>query len=237
MHIALLEDEQTLAIDVQNLLSNAGHSVVHFPDGHQIMRALLKDTFDLFVLDWNVPGPDGLEVLKHMRNNMKLDTPIIFLTSNNAEEQIVTALDAGADDYCTKPIRPFEFLARVAALQRRFLPKENPDVDGEFVEGYVFERSQRTVTIFGNCVNLTEKEYELARLMFQNIDRPISRHRIMQEVWGREEDALSRTLDVHISWVRRKLDIGAGAQYLRLVVVHGFGYRLIKITVPEGGTL
>ncbi len=233
MHIALLEDEQTLAHDVQSLLTHAGHSVVHFPDGHQIMRALLKDTFDLFVLDWNVPGPDGLEILKHMRNNMKLDTPVIFLTSNNAEEQIVTALDSGADDYCSKPIRPFEFMARIAALQRRFLPKENTDVDGEFVEGYIFERSQRTVTVFGKCVNLTEKEYELARLMFQNIDRPISRHRIMQEVWGREEDALSRTLDVHISWVRRKLDIGAAAEYLRLVVVHGFGYRLIKISAPE----
>jgi two-component system response regulator RegX3 len=233
MHIALLEDEQTLAADVQTLLSNAGHSVMHFPDGHQIMRALLKDTFDLLVLDWNVPGPDGLEVLKHVRNNMKLDTPVIFLTSNNSEQQIVIALNTGADDYCTKPIRPFEFMARVSALQRRFLPKQTLEFDGELTEGYVFERSQRTVSIYGKCINLTEKEYELARLMFQNIDRPISRHRIMQEVWGREEDTLSRTLDVHISWVRRKLGIGAGAQYLRLVVVHGFGYRLMKITPQE----
>jgi len=233
MHIALLEDEQTLASDVQTLLTNAGHSVLHFPDGHQIMRALLKDTFDLLVLDWNVPGPDGLDVLKHIRNHMKLDTPVIFLTSNSSEQQIVTALDCGADDYCTKPVRPFEFMARVGALQRRFLPKDAIDADGEMVEGYVFERSQRTVAAFGKIVSLTEKEYELARLMFQNIDRPISRHRIMQEIWGREEDTLSRTLDVHISWVRRKLNIGAGAQNLRLVVVHGFGYRLMKITQQE----
>jgi DNA-binding response OmpR family regulator len=164
---------------------------------------------------------------------MKLDTPVIFLTSNSSEQQIVTALDSGADDYCTKPVRPFEFMARVGALQRRFLPKDAIDADGEMVDGYVFERSQRTVAIFGKIVSLTEKEYELARLMFQNIDRPISRHRIMQEIWGREEDTLSRTLDVHISWVRRKLNIGAGAQNLRLVVVHGFGYRLMKITQQE----
>lgn len=237
MHIALLEDEITLAHEVEALLTEAGHTVSHFVDGHLMMRGLLKDTFDMFVLDWHVPGPNGMEVLQHLRETLKLATPIIFLTSNNAEEQIVQALDAGADDYCAKPVRKFEFMARLAALQRRLAPPAPMNQGGELLPGYVFDHIERIVRVDGEPVVLTEKEYELSRLMFENPDRPIARNRIMKEVWGREEDALSRTLDVHISWIRRKLNIGANADNVRLVVVHGFGYRLMKMAQSEGDPL
>jgi two-component system response regulator RegX3 len=230
MHIALLEDEPTLAQEVKALLTGAGHTVVHFADGHSIIQGLLKDTFDLFVLDWHVPGPNGMQVLNHLRQNMKLNSPVVFLTSNSAEEQIVQALDAGADDYSSKPLRSVEFMARISALQRRLMPQTLTVPEGELFDGFVFQRIDRRVVIDGEPVNLTEKEFELSLLLFQNLERPISRHRIMQEVWGREEDALSRTLDVHISWIRRKLGIGAQGTRLRLNVVHGYGYRLVKVT-------
>ncbi len=229
MHIALLEDESTLAQEVLLLLTKAGHSVVVFADGHSILRGLLKDTFDLFVLDWYVPGPDGLEVLRHLRENAKLNTPVVFLTAIHQEDQIARVLNAGADDYCAKPLRPIEFLARVAAVQRRMMPQTVVEAEGELVEGYVFNRVERSVRIGGQKIDLTEKEFDLCQLLFTNLERPLSRNRIMQEVWGREEDALSRTLDVHISWVRRKLGIGAQGQTLRLNVVHGYGYRLDKV--------
>lgn len=229
MHVAILEDDTELAKQVSDLLTQAGHSSVWYPDGHKILRALLKETFDLFVLDWHVPGPDGLEVLTHIRERAHLTAPVIFLTANDQEDQVAAALNAGADDYCVKPVRKVEFLARIAAIQRRFTPIQKGEDSGEWFPGYVFERSQRTVSFDGQQIGLTEKEYELARLLFRNMDKPIARNRIMQEVWGREEDALSRTLDVHISWLRRKLDLGANAQRLRLVVVHGFGYRLIEV--------
>jgi len=229
MHIALLEDESTLAQEVSLLLTKAGHSVVVFADGHSILRGLLKDTFDLFVLDWYVPGPDGLEVLRHLRENAKLNTPVVFLTAIHQEDQIAKVLNAGADDYCAKPLRPIEFLARVAAVQRRMMPQTVVEAEGELVEGYVFNRVERSVRIGGQKIDLTEKEFDLCQLLFTNLERPLSRNRIMQEVWGREEDALSRTLDVHISWVRRKLGIGAQGQTLRLNVVHGYGYRLDKV--------
>lgn len=232
MHIALLEDELSLSQEVKDLLEQAGHSVVHFADGHQIMQGLRKDTFDLFVLDWQVPGPSGMEVLQHLRDVLKLATPIVFLTSHSAEEQIVQALGAGADDYCSKPLRPFEFMARIAALQRRLVPASSIAHEGELLPGYVFDSINRTITIDGHLVSLTEKEYELSRLLFENPERPISRNRLMKEIWGREEDALSRTLDVHISWIRRKLNIGANADKVRLVVVHGYGYRLMKMPPP-----
>jgi DNA-binding response OmpR family regulator len=237
MHIALLEDETTLAREVEGLLVSAGHTVAHFEDGHQIMRGLLKDTFDFFVLDWHVQGPSGLEVLKHVRETLKLTTPVVFLTSNNAEEQIVQALNAGADDYCAKPLRAFEFMARMAALQRRMSPPVSSSLNAELLPGYVFDHVKRMVKVDGEPVVLTEKEYELTRLMFENPDRPIARNRIMKEIWGREEDALSRTLDVHVSWIRRKLNIGANSDNVRLVVVHGFGYRLMKMTPSENQTL
>lgn len=236
MHIALLEDEPTLAQEVQSVLAQGGHTVVCFSDGHDILRGLLKDTFDLFVLDWHVPGPNGLEVLVQLRNSFKLGSPAIFLTSSDAEEQIVQALNAGADDYCTKPLRAVEFMARIAAVQRRMMPQTLVASGGELYEGFVFNRVDRHVLVNGETVSLTEKEFELCHLLFQNLERPISRNRIMQEVWGREEDALSRTLDVHISWVRRKLGIGAQGTRLRLNVVHGYGYRLDKVSPPADNT-
>lgn len=231
MHIALLEDESTLAREVSLLLTKAGHSVAVYGDGNSILRGLLKDTFDLFILDWYVPGPDGLEVLRHVRENAKLNTPVIFLTGVNQEDQIAKVLNAGADDYCAKPLRPIEFLARVAAVQRRMMPQTRVDAEGELVDGYFFNRVERSVLIGGEKVGLTEKEFDLCQLLFSNLERPLSRNRIMQEVWGREEDALSRTLDVHISWVRRKLGIGAQGKTLRLNVVHGYGYRLDKVNL------
>lgn len=229
MHVALLEDEPVLAEEVQSLLSGAGHSVVQFVDGAGILRGVLKDTFDLFVLDWHVPGHNGIEVLKHLRNNMQLSTPVIFLTANSAEEHVAQALEAGADDYCTKPLRSIEFMARLKALERRLQAQAPAVPEGELFEDYVFRRADRVVVMAGNPVSLTEKEFELTVFLFQNMERPVSRERIMQTVWGREEDALSRTLDVHISWIRRKLNLGAQGTSLRLSVVHGYGYRLIKV--------
>jgi DNA-binding response OmpR family regulator len=236
MHIALLEDEISLSQEVVELLSQAGHSVVHFADGYQIMQGLRKDTFDLFVLDWQVPGPSGLDVLNHLRHVLKLSVPVVFLTSHSAEEQIVQALSAGADDYCTKPLRAFEFLARLGALQRRLSLSQSTDLDGELLPGYVFDNINRTVTVQGQLVSLTEKEYLLSHLFFSNVERPIARNRLMKDIWGHEESTLSRTLDVHISWIRRKLDIGANSDQVRLVVVHGFGYRLMKIPPPMGNS-
>jgi DNA-binding response OmpR family regulator len=233
MHIALLEDEPSLAEDVKALLTDAGHTVSMFLDGPQIMMGLRKETFDLFVLDWQVPSPNGLEVLEHIRKVLQLTAPVMFLTSHNAEEQIVQAFDAGADDYCAKPLRVDEFMARLGALQRRLVPPSAINYEGELAPGYVFDGINRTVAIDGQVITLTEKEYELSRLLFVNIEKPLARTRLMYEVWGREEDGFSRTLDVHISWIRRKLNIGAQADRIRLVVVHGFGYRLMKMP-PRG---
>ncbi len=237
MRIALLEDDSDLAIEVRALLEGAGYDVAVFGDGIQLIRALSRDHFDLFVLDWYVPGMTGLDVLLYLRERLRLNSPVMFLTSNSGEDQVVAALSAGADDYCPKPLRTQEFLARVKSIQRRSLPGNATAAlaDIENIPGYSFSAVQRTVDVDGQPVSLTEKEFELACLLFQNVGAPLSRSRIMSQVWGRDEDPNSRTLDVHISWLRRKLGLGADGRRMRLMVIHGYGYRLVKLEGEEDG--
>jgi len=139
-------------------------------------------------------------------------------------------LEAGADDYCVKPLRPAEFLARVAALQRRIYPTKQ-SVGPQTFNGYTFDPMTRVISWEGGQAQFSGKEFELACFLFENSDRSISRERLMQEVWGREDDPFSRTLDVHISRVRSRLGLGSLSP-IRLRSVHGFGYQLITYAAP-----
>jgi two-component system response regulator RegX3 len=229
MYIGLLEDEPHLAQHVCEILEGAGHTVSVFNNGADMVRAIGRDTIDLFVLDWRVPRVSGLEVLKHIREVRSLKEPVLFLTSRTDEQDITEALNAGADDYCTKPVRPKEFLARIAALLRRTYPeRSNTDTTRTLLD-YSFNKLDNAVTFNGQTINLSEKEFKLALFLFENHERAVSRERLMQEVWGGEGDALSRSLDVHVSWLRKKLDLSATSPTLRLKPIYGFGYRLMAV--------
>ncbi len=229
MYIGLLEDEPQLAQHVCEILESAGHTVSVFNNGADMVKAVGRDTIDLFVLDWRVPRMSGLEVLKHIRNVRGLKEPVLFLTSRTDEQDITEALNAGADDYCTKPVRPQEFLARVSALLRRTYPDRNNQETTRTLLSYLFNKLDNSVTFTNGSVTLSEKEFKLALFLFENHERAVSRERLMQEVWGGEGDALSRSLDVHVSWLRKKLDLAAGSQNLRLKPIYGFGYRLMAV--------
>ena len=194
-----------------------------------MIKAIGRDTIDLFVLDWRVPKVSGLEVLKHIRNVRGLKEPVLFLTSRTDEQDITEALNAGADDYCTKPVRPQEFLARIAALLRRTYPDRNEQDTTRHLLNYTFKKIDNTVQFNGQLITLSEKEFKLALFLFENHERAVSRDRLMQEVWGGGGDALSRSLDVHISWLRKKLDLSATSPNLRLKPIYGFGYRLMAV--------
>ena len=170
---------------------------------------------------------NGFEVLAHMRTNLRMVEPVVFLTSAGAEDDIVKALSAGADDYCVKPIRPREFLARIHSVGRR---SERGATLPSLTEilGYSFDAATNTVNCGGIDVSLTEKEFKLALLLFTEVDRPISRNQLLMNVWGHSGTELSRTLDVHITWIRKKLNIGATGNRLRLAAVYGYGYRLMQ---------
>ncbi len=231
MHIGILEDDATLARHVLQMIESQGHSGAIFPNAKAFSAALKRHTFDLFVFDWKLPDQDGLSVLHHLRSSFQQEVPVIFLTSLNDEKAIVTALEAGAEDYCVKPLKPAEFLARVAALQRRVYPAKSPVLPQTYL-GYTFDPVSRHITWDGGDAQFSGKEFELARYLFEHSDRSLSRDRLMQEVWGREDDPFSRTLDVHISRIRSRLGLG-GASHLRLRSIHGFGYQLITYASPE----
>jgi DNA-binding response OmpR family regulator len=230
MHIGILEDDVLLADHLAEVLQSAGHTSAAFNSARSFLPALNRNTFDLLVFDWRLPDQDGVKVLKHLRSSFQGETPVIFLTAVHDEQAIVTALEAGADDYCVKPLRPAEFLARVAALQRRIYPAKQA-VGPQTFNGYTFDPMSRVISWEAGKAQFSGKEFELARFLFENADRSISRERLMQEVWGREDDPFSRTLDVHISRVRSRLGLGTQSR-IRLRSVHGFGYQLITYAAP-----
>lgn len=228
MYIGLLEDDPHIAQDVRDLLEGAGHKVRDFDNGGEMISALSRDTLDLFVLDWWVPEKTGIQVLGHIRGTLGLTTPVLFLTSRSDEKDIVAALNAGADDYCTKPIQSQVLLARIAALLRRTYPDHDSKSHKEYL-GYTFNPADQTVTFGSQVQTLTDKEFNLALYFFQNAERAISRKRLMLELWGEEGDALSRALDVHVSAVRKKLALSATSTVARLRPIYGFGYRLVSV--------
>ena len=230
MYIGLLEDEPHLAQHVCEILEGAGHTVNVFSNGEDMVRAIGRDTIDLFVLDWRVPRMTGIEVLKHIREVRGQKEPVLFLTSRTDEQDITEALNAGADDYCTKPVRPKEFLARINAILRRTYPDRGNEDTTRVLLDYTFNKLDNSVGFAGQSVILSEKEFKLALFLFENHERAVSRARLLQEIWGGAGDALSRSLDVHVSWLRKKLDLSATSPTLRLKPIYGFGYRLIAVS-------
>jgi DNA-binding response OmpR family regulator len=228
MRIAMLEDDADVGAAMQQWLEAAGHMVHHFSSGKAIVRESGRESYDLFLLDWHVPDLSGAEVLTWLREKQNLSTPVVFATSRDSEQDIVAALSAGADDYMIKPVRRLELLARVEALLRRSRPKvaDTPNIE---LGPYHIDTSNRVVKVDGVPVEMTDKEYDLTVFLFQNIGRLLSRGHMSESVWGRSGDVPSRTVDTHVSRIRKKLDFGL-ERGLRLTPIYNFGYRLEHVT-------
>jgi DNA-binding response OmpR family regulator len=171
----------------------------------------------------------GTEVLQWLRQKQQIETPVLFATSRESEADIVAALSAGADDYMVKPIRRLELLARVDALLRRSRPR-GAEIANIELAPYLIDLANRVVRVDGKPIEMTDKEYELTVFLFQNIGRLLSRGHITESVWGHAAEVQSRTVDTHISRIRKKLDLGS-AHGVRLTPIYNFGYRLEKVSV------
>ncbi|MFH1604158.1 MAG: response regulator transcription factor [Pseudomonadota bacterium] len=228
MRIALLEDDQDQAVLIQAWLQAAGHSCHIYALGHDLVRTAQRETFDMFLLDWEVPGMSGAEVLVWIRANIVESVPVLFVTVRQREEDIVHALSSGADDYMVKPLGKLELLARIEALSRRAYSAQGAQQDLlEWGRLRVDCRSRR-VMLDGMEVPMTQKDYELAVFLLRNPGRLLSRGHILEAVWGQSAELNTRTVDTHVSRIRGKLQLTPENGW-RLSAVYQHGYRLERV--------
>lgn len=224
MRIALLEDDPEQGAIVSRWLEAAGHDVHLFVRGQDLLRRVTRESFDLFLLDWLLPDLNGDEVLCRLRQERDVKVPVIFVTSRDAEEDVVAALNAGADDYMVKPLRRMELLSRVEAVLRR-TGSRLPASQILEVPPYRFDLGSRQALVAGESVTLTDKEFELALFLFRHLGQLVSRGHLLDSIWGKGADIATRTLDTHISRVRTKLALRP-ENGLRLSSIYNYGYRL-----------
>jgi two-component system, OmpR family, alkaline phosphatase synthesis response regulator PhoP len=223
--ILLIEDEPGLVMTITDLLTADGHRVESVSDGDAGLARATQEKFSLIILDVMLPKKTGFEVCRQLRQ-AGIDTAILMLTAKTQVVDRVVGLKLGADDYLTKPFDPAELLARVEALLRR-VNKENRANVRSFRFGDVeidFERAE--VRKSGQPLALAAKELQLLRYLVNHRDRVVPREEILQEVWEYDSEVSSRTIDVHIAWLRQKLDNPQNPKFIQ--TVRGKGYRFIQ---------
>lgn len=232
LRFAILEDDQLQSDMLAMWLREAGHDVHTFLTARDFMRIAARESFDFFLLDSVLPDQSGQAVLGWLRKDRNNDTPVVFVTARDAEDDVVAALSGGADDYIIKPVRRWELLARVEAVLRRGRPQHGSDQVVE-VGAYRFDVAHKEARLDGSVLDLTEKEFDLAVFLFRNVGRLISRGHLLEAVWGRNPAVATRTVDTHISRVRSKLELRPERGF-RLAPAYNFGYRLERMDAEAG---
>ena len=220
MRILVVEDEPKVAKALQEGLEAENYEVTLAQTGEDGFFLASSQAFDLIVLDWMLPGRDGLEVLSTLRKR-GMQTPVLVLTAKDAIEERVSGLDAGADDYLVKPFAFPELTARVRALLRRGKPEA---ATSQRIDGLEMDLVARTVTRDGHRIDLTTREFELLEFLLRNKGRVVSREMLARDVWKESERAtpIDNVIDVHVARLRRKID----DQFERKLVhtVRGVGF-------------
>lgn len=223
MRIAVLDDDRLLLEMMERVIQEMGNTCQLYETGQACLQDLRRETFDMLIVDWELPDTSGPEVIRWVRQHLDASLPILFITHRSEERDIVEGLQCGADDFMTKPVRVAELKARMHALLRRAYPECTDDV--QTFGPYTFTRSSLSVTFGGKEVVLTYREFALALLLFQNAGRLMSRDHLREAVWGQNSEVLSRTLDTHVSRLRQVLQLRPGNRY-SIAAVYGLGYRL-----------
>ena len=220
MKILAVEDEPAMAELLESALSEEGHTVVLARNGQEALDVSKSNGFDLMVLDLMLPRLSGFDVAQQLRR-VGIQTPILVLTARDASADIVRALDAGADDYLTKPFSLDVFLARVRAVSRRGLIPQPVSLEAG---GLTLNTATRDVTREGKSISLTPREYSLLELLMRHKGRVLSRAAIVEAVWGFQTDIEENTLDVFMKLLRSKIELPPAPKLIR--TVRGIGYSL-----------
>ena len=225
--LLIVDDETDIATSIQYVLTQEGFSTLLAHDGLKAMELIEKEKPDLIILDLMMPGIDGLEVCRRVRSTDR-HTPILMLTARTSEIDTVVGLELGANDYIAKPVRLRELVARVKAHLR-----ESPTTSGIANSGrniklnnLNIDMDSRTVTVKGQSIDLTFKEFELLAALARHPNRVFTRDQLFAQVWGSDFLGESRTVDVHIRYLREKLEQNP-SQPKHILTVRGVGYRLV----------
>jgi DNA-binding response OmpR family regulator len=218
--ILLVEDDEAIASGLVRVLESQGYSVRRLARGGRALAAAADGQVGLVILDLGLPDSDGIDVCRRLRT-ARPDLAILILTARDQELDVVAGLDAGADDYLTKPFRLAELLARVRALLRRGTTEPaQPSTHGVRID----VESHRA-WMGDDELQLTAKEFDLLRVLVRDAGRVVTREQLMREVWDTTWWSSTKTLDMHISWLRRKLAGDEGRPDERIITVRGVGFR------------
>lgn len=226
-NVLIIEDDQSIAELMSDYLRISGFETQICPDGSLGYHKIIEDSFDLVILDIMLPGIDGFEILRRIRDN--LDIPVLLVSAKKDEIDKVRGLGLGADDYITKPFSPSELVARVKAHITKYerLLNRNPDnniKDTLVIRGLEIQKQSMRVFINGNEATLAQKEFELLLFMAQHPNRVFNREELFEKIWGMEALGDSATVTVHIARIREKIESDpANPQYIE--TVWGAGYR------------
>lgn len=221
--IAVVEDDPQVRAAVERALGAAGYSVCSAASGLDGLTRIVDEQPDVVVLDLGLPDIDGLELLKMLRAVSAV--PVIVATARDDDEGIVRTLDAGADDYVVKPFSTEQLDARIRAVLRRSRPPD--DVSVITVGGLAVDPNARTATLDGQRLSLSRKEFDLLHHLATHEGRVVSKRELLAEVWQQPYGGADKTVDVHLSWLRRKLgETAAEPRYLE--TVRGVGVRLVE---------
>ena len=223
--ILLIEDEPGLVMTISDLLAAEGYQVESVADGESGLSRATREKYALIILDVMLPKKTGFEICRQLRQT-GVDTAILMLTAKTQVIDRVVGLKLGADDYLTKPFEPAELVARVEALLRRVNKENRVDLRSYQFGDVEIDFETAEARKGGDPLALAAKELQLLRYLINHRDRVVPREEILQQVWEYDSEVSSRTIDVHIAWLRQKLDNPQNPKFLQ--TVRGKGYRFTQ---------
>ncbi|MEF9987956.1 MAG: response regulator transcription factor [Christensenella sp.] len=230
MKILVCDDDKEIVDAIEIYLMNEGYEVLKAYDGAQAVACAEAQEIHLVIMDIMMPGMDGIRATMKLRENANI--PVIMLSAKSEDNDKILGLNAGADDYLTKPFNPLELIARVKSQLRRYTSLGSMAVEQGVLQtgGLVLDDIKKTVTVDGENVKLTPMEYKILRYLMQNMERVLSTTQIYESVWDERAVGAENTIAVHIRRIREKIEINPKEpKYLK--VVWGIGYKVDKIKI------
>ncbi|WP_462411794.1 response regulator transcription factor [Neobacillus sp. Marseille-QA0830] len=220
MNILLVEDDTRLGKLMTHLLKKEFHHVEWVTNGKDAYDYAILTDFDVILLDWMLPGESGLTVCKRLRERGN-SNGILFITAKDANQDIITGLDAGADDYIVKPFEFNELLARIRAISRRKVKQYEQNIT---IDGLSLNLNTHEVCRGNEVVELTKKEYQLLEILMRNHNQIVTREQLVEKLWGYDNEVSDNALDALVKLVRKKVDIQGKESFIQNV--RGIGYKV-----------